>query len=122
MFLSNLKNISINIRKKNISNIKKYSDELKLYIEVLQNGGSSNGVEVLTRLLETEVRPVINKLKISDSELEKIKKTLFVIKSILTNLFDELNSLDDKQIKELEKLPNIIKEMNNLVDKRLQTF
>jgi DNA repair ATPase RecN len=125
MFLSNLKNISINARKKNIQNIKKYSNELKSYIEILQNGGSSNGIDTFIRLLESEVKPFLNKLQNlnkSDDELVKLKQSLTVLKSILETIFNELNSLDDSALKELENLPSIIQNMNDIINKRLQTL
>lgn len=125
MFLSNLKNISINARKKNIQNIKKYSNELKSYIEILQNGGSSNGIDTFIRLLESEVKPFLNKLQNlnkSDDELAKLKQSLTVLKSILETIFNELNSLDDSALKELENLPSIIQNMNDIINKRLQTL
>jgi len=125
MFLSNLKNISINARKKNIQNIKKYSNELKSYIEILQNGGSSNGIDTFIRLLETEVKPFLNKLQNlnkSDDELAKLKQSLTILKSILETIFNELNSLDDSALKELENLPSIIQNMNDIINKRLQTL
>lgn len=125
MFLSNIKNISINVRKKNIPNIKKYSDELKTYINILQNGGSSDSLNTFVQLLESEIQPFINKLENvnkSSDDLDKLKKSLSLLKSILERIFNELNSLDDSALKELENLPSIIKNMNEIINKRIQTL
>jgi hypothetical protein len=105
MFLQKLKNIFVSVQNNDIFGAEKYAIELRNTIYSMQKGGNHE----FNSKLKADLDPIVESLGIQ-------KKYVKLILDILNFLIDYVEKL---KIVDVEKLSGILKEMRNILQRRL---